>query len=214
MAVFVSPLVNAGCGTTACPRCGNLCPCVDHLEVDIGVGVQTGEHSWLCEEHGEFGWSYSTGEVVFQDDAPPTPAISAEDMRAFLEDVAALHEARAEVTDLPCTPRYEQSEAAPLFHYVIVRADLPRGIQAANIVHAAGESSPGDLKSGTHAVVLVTKGEHELHEVACKLEAASVGIVRIEEPDMPYDGALMAVGVKPGRKEDLRKHLSSLPLLK
>lgn len=95
-----------------------------------------------------------------------------------------------------------------------MRADLPRGIQAANLVHAAGESSPGGLPSGTHAVVLTVPGEQELREVSAKLKAAEIVHVRIEEPDAPWHGALMALGLVPARKEDVRRHLSSLPLLK
>jgi hypothetical protein len=95
-----------------------------------------------------------------------------------------------------------------------VRADLPRGIQAANIVHAAGESSPGGLPSGTHAVVLTVPDELTLQRVAAKLAAANVAFVRIEEPDAPWDGALMALGLVPARKEDVRRLLSSLPLLR
>jgi len=95
-----------------------------------------------------------------------------------------------------------------------VREDLPRGIQAANLVHAAGESSPGGLPSGTHAIVLAVPNEDALLGVASRLELAGVALKRIEEPDAPYHGSLMALGVLPGRKEDLRRHLSSLPLLR
>lgn len=95
-----------------------------------------------------------------------------------------------------------------------MRADLPRGIQAANIVHAAGESSPGGLPSGTHAVVLTVPDELTLQRVAAKLAGAGVAFVRIEEPDAPWDGALMALGLVPARKEDVRRLLSSLPLLR
>ena len=98
-------------------------------------------------------------------------------------------------------------------HFVIVRADLPRGIQAANLVHAAGESSPGNLPTGTNAVVLSVPDEATLAAVADKLAVAGVPFVRIVEPDAPYDNALMAIGCVPARKEVLRKHLSSLPLL-
>jgi hypothetical protein len=101
-----------------------------------------------------------------------------------------------------------------LTHYVVVRADLPRGLQAAQIVHAAGESSPGNLSSGTHAICLVTPGEPALLQIAERLEHAQIPIVRIVEPDTPWNGALMAIGCAPGRKEDLRRHLSSLPLLR
>jgi hypothetical protein len=102
----------------------------------------------------------------------------------------------------------------PLTHYVIVRADLPRGIQAAQIIHAAGESSPGGLPEGTYAVALVARDELHLTLLAEELEKREVRFVRIREPDRPYDGALMALGLVPGRKEHLRRHLSTLPLLR
>ncbi len=87
-------------------------------------------------------------------------------------------------------------------------------MKAAQIVHAAGESSPGNLSPGTHAVVLTTPDEAALHAVAVRLEAAGISFVRIEEPDAPYLGQLMALGVRPGRKEVVGRPLSSLPLLK
>jgi len=115
---------------------------------------------------------------------------------------------------VPRDPGADGVHREPLTHYVVVRADLPRGIQAANLVHAAGESSPGDLASGTHAVVLTTRDELELQRLAARLEAAGVALVRINEPDAPWDGALMALGLRPARKEDVRRLLSSLPLLR
>jgi len=97
---------------------------------------------------------------------------------------------------------------------VIVRRDLPLGILAANLVHAAGESSPGNLPEGTHAVVLMVPDEVALVAAVLELERAGVPCRRIVESDHPYVGQTMAVGVRPGRKEVLRRHLSSLPLLK
>jgi hypothetical protein len=82
------------------------------------------------------------------------------------------------------------------------------------LVHAAGESSPGNLPENTHAIVLAVPDEPSLAAVAGRLAKASVPHVTIREPDAPWCGALMAIGVVPGRKEDLRRHLSSLPLLK
>lgn len=102
----------------------------------------------------------------------------------------------------------------PQFHYVIVRGDLPRGIQAANIVHAAGESVPHRMSDGTHAVVLTVPDEPSLVAARERLVLACVPHKPIFETDPPYSGQLMAIGVEPGRKEDLRRHLSSLPLLK
>lgn len=84
----------------------------------------------------------------------------------------------------------------------------------ANIAHAAGESSPGNLPVGTHVVVLMVPDESALRAVAARLELARVPCVRVEEVDPPYAGQLMAIGCVPGRKEVVGRYLSSLPLLK
>lgn len=98
---------------------------------------------------------------------------------------------------------------------MVVRADLPRGIQAANIVHAAGESSPGDLPPGTHAVCLVVPGEFELQELEARLRRAGVRFTSIVENDAPFAAQLMAIGCAPAGKEVvLKRWLSSLPLLR
>lgn len=102
----------------------------------------------------------------------------------------------------------------------MVRSDVPRGIQAAQIAHAAGESSPGNLPSGTHVVVLTAPDEASLEAISARLHARGVGHVRIIEPDAPYgagdgvNGQLMALGLRPGRKEVVGRALSSLPLLR
>jgi hypothetical protein len=95
-----------------------------------------------------------------------------------------------------------------------VRSNLPRGLQAAQIVHAAGESIREPVDEGTHAIVLTVRDELALALLADRLHAGGVSFVRIHEPDPPYDGALMALGLVPGRKEVLRRYLSALPLLK
>jgi hypothetical protein len=115
------------------------------------------------------------------------------------------------VSSAECRPA---EEAGHLTHYVIVRADLSRGIQAANLVHAAGESSPGGLPSGTYAVVLAVPDESALKAVAARLKLAAVGHVLVVEPDAPFNGALMAIGLVPGPREVIRRLLSSLPLLR
>jgi len=82
------------------------------------------------------------------------------------------------------------------------------------LVHAAGESSPGNLPEGTHAFVLSVPDEAALRAVSGRLKLAGVAFTRVYEPDAPWNGALMALGLVPRRKEELRRHLSSLPLLK
>src|SRR5579864_5008481 len=83
----------------------------------------------------------------------------------------------------------ECSESAdrqnPVTHYVIVRADLPVGLMAAQIVHAAGESGP--TVDGTFAVVLVVPDERGLIGVAARLIRERVAFVPIFEPDEPHN---------------------------
>lgn len=102
----------------------------------------------------------------------------------------------------------------PVTHYVCVRADLPRGVQAAQIVHAAGESVDRRVEEGTFAVVLTVPDERALVKLADELRRADVAFTAIFEPDPPHDNAMMAIGLAPARKESLKRHLSALPLLK
>lgn len=95
-----------------------------------------------------------------------------------------------------------------------MRRDIPFGAQAAQLIHAAGESSPGNLPKTTYAIALTCRDEAELHELAIKLDAAGVTFKLIHEPDAPFLGQLMAIGIVPDRKSKLRRLLSNLPLLK
>lgn len=103
--------------------------------------------------------------------------------------------------------------ASPLTHYVIVRADLEPGFLAAQIVHAAGESSPGGLPEGTFAVVLAVPSETALAELGRQLVDAGIAHVAIREPDAPHLGALTAIGCVPvADRAAIRRLTSSLPL--
>lgn len=97
---------------------------------------------------------------------------------------------------------------------MIVRADLPLGNLAAQTVHAAGESSPGGLPSGTIAVVLGVPDEPALEAVSKRLTLAGVTFVRVEENDAPFAGQLMALGCAPGEKGVIGRALRGLKLLK
>lgn len=100
----------------------------------------------------------------------------------------------------------------PWTHYVIVRADLPAGAAAAQLIHAAGESSPGHLPPGTYAIALACPNERALVLLADQLRLAGVSFRCIFETDAPWNGQLMAIGIEPGPRSKLRKLLSSLPL--
>lgn len=94
-----------------------------------------------------------------------------------------------------------------------MRRDLPVGFLAAQVVHAAGESSPGDLPCGTIAVVLVASPE-ELEALERRLAREGIAHVAIREPDAPWNGMLTAIGIAPVTdRTRIRALTSSLPLL-
>jgi peptidyl-tRNA hydrolase len=97
----------------------------------------------------------------------------------------------------------------------VIRRDLPRGTQAAQLIHAAGHSSPGpNLPSGTYAIALSVQDEAELRALSERLEASGIQHYRICEPDEPYNGQLMALGLPPAYKSTYRRYISNLPLIK
>lgn len=105
----------------------------------------------------------------------------------------------------------------PITHYIVVRRDLPFGLVLANIAHAAGESM---FISGTRheelpsfnphealAIVLGARNEGRLLRLERSLIASRVEYIAIREHDAPYNGALMAIGIVPGPRHLLSKHV-------
>ena len=114
-----------------------------------------------------------------------------------------------------------------LTHYIIIRRDLPFGAIVVNVAHAAGESfyqfahhagvaqSQSDgrasvpevgssrLPTGsipidrTTAVILGARNEAKLLRLEQALIEYGFPHLAIREPDAPYDGALMAIGLEP-----------------
>lgn len=109
------------------------------------------------------------------------------------------------------------SEHQPLVHHIIVRSDVPFGTQAAQLVHASGESSIPRPVPGTIAVALHARDEAHLKELGDRLSSAEISHCYVWESDddANYPGQLMAIGVMPTRdREKIRKVLSSLPLVR
>jgi len=116
-----------------------------------------------------------------------------------------------------------------MVHYIIVRKDLPLGVIAAQVTHAAGESfgkwglyfASGHITPGTSlvrgepttAVVLQADDNAHIKRIRRKLANTKVRFVPIYEPDTPWNGQLMAIGILPGEKEDLKHHFKGLQLL-
>ena len=107
------------------------------------------------------------------------------------------------------------------FHYIIVRGDLAKGDNDAQIGHAAGYSASmytkekGEvLPEHTHVIVLEAPDEKELVGVALTLSANNVPFFAVKEPDPPFNGAWTAIGVIPAPRKVLAPYLSRLPITK
>jgi peptidyl-tRNA hydrolase len=95
-----------------------------------------------------------------------------------------------------------------LIHYILVRRDLPFGVTLAQVAHAAAESN--NLAGHCTVAVLGVRNENRLKKISYKLKSKEVAHVDIREPDAPWNGQLMAVGVVPGEREDLASHFKDL----
>lgn len=96
---------------------------------------------------------------------------------------------------------------------MVVREDLPKGVLAAHVCHAAGESGPAP--PGSIAVVLGVEGQSELLRVAARLDARHIPYVLIREDAGPYEGQVMAIGIPPtSDRAAIRKAVSSLHLVR
>ncbi len=88
------------------------------------------------------------------------------------------------------------------------------GVICSQCVHAAGESSTGNLPDGTRAVVLAAENQAKLLAIERNLLENGIVFTAIREPDPPYLGELMAIGIKPTDKSSVYPFLKKLPLLK
>jgi hypothetical protein len=101
-----------------------------------------------------------------------------------------------------------------LYHYCIVRSDLPIGLIGAYLIHASDESVTGPVPPGTNAVALAVPDEAALTALRHALAAAGIAHAAIVETEGAHAGHLMAVGCAPAPKARLKRHLSSYPKLK
>lgn len=97
---------------------------------------------------------------------------------------------------------------------MIVRSDAPPGVQLAQTIHAAGQSAQlpdaSPASPPTIAVALAASPD-ELAALAHALAAADVRHVLVHEPDAPWCGALMAIGMVPSPRVAVRRFVSHLP---
>ncbi|HLT39279.1 MAG TPA: hypothetical protein VK034_23505 [Enhygromyxa sp.] len=110
---------------------------------------------------------------------------------------------------------FDSRRAQPLTHYCVIRQDLPRGVLAAQLIHAAGESAGGRLPESTIAVALAARDEAQLVEIEQQLRRSAIPHRAIREPDPPWHGALMAIGIEPvADRGAVRRVIGSLSLLR
>lgn len=87
-------------------------------------------------------------------------------------------------------------------------------MQAAQLIHAAGESSTGSLPRGTYAIALSAKNEAALRKLADDLARRGLPHHLVIENDAPYTGQAMALGIQPMNRVVLRPILRRFRLLK
>ncbi len=99
-------------------------------------------------------------------------------------------------------------------HYAIVRQDLEGGFREAQLAHAIGQSLVEPHVDGMYVVVLAARDEPHLSAEAERLEREGVALSRVVETDGLLAGQLTAVGLRPGRKGVVGRHVSCLPRLR
>lgn len=99
-------------------------------------------------------------------------------------------------------------------HYCLVRSDLPHGVQAAQLIHAAGYSVREKIPEGTFSVALAVNTETQLRKLSRRLTKAGIDHNLIVEEDEPYRGQAMALGIPPTiDRSALRPFLSKYALV-
>lgn len=86
------------------------------------------------------------------------------------------------------------------YQYIVLHQSCKNhpGVTACQAAHAAGESLRGGPAPGnTHVVALEAHTSADLEALAGHLHAAGIHYVLIREPEAPYYGAAVAVGVEP-----------------
>lgn len=122
----------------------------------------------------------------------------------------------ADLTAAPTVPTLwlcRHALDSQLVHYVIVRGDLPHGLQVANVLHAAGESSDR-VQSGTVAVALRARDAGHIEDIAEQLAELDIAHHLVVEGEGHHEGQPMAIGCEPSTdRARLRRVLSNLPLV-
>lgn len=103
------------------------------------------------------------------------------------------------------------------YQYIVLHQSVKNhpGVCAVQAAHAAGESCfDGPANGETHVVALVAETSAALEMLHVSLDKAAIQHVTIREPDAPYKGAAVAVGIKPMDRESVRSHVAHFKVLR
>ena len=99
----------------------------------------------------------------------------------------------------------------PLYQYIVLHkscGNLP-GIAAVQAVHAATECLRElPVAATTHVCILQANTSADLEALAVRLTDNGIHHTIIREPDSPYNGAAVAVGIDIMTRELVRPHVS------
>lgn len=106
--------------------------------------------------------------------------------------------------------------SAPYQYIVLHQSCRNRpGVTACQAAHAAGESVRGGPAPGdTHVVALIAETSADLEALAGRLRGAGLHYVLIREPDEPYNGAAVALGIEPMDREKVRPFVADFKVFK
>ena len=107
-----------------------------------------------------------------------------------------------------------------MIHYLLIRRDLPFGTCLAQLAHAAGNSvgewmvnKPPLITEWADpmtVVVLGVRNQRVLLSWIRRLNKQNIKYTVVREPDEPWNGEAMAIGVWPGEREKLAPVFSEL----
>src|SRR4051812_44245768 len=111
-----------------------------------------------------------------------------------------------------------------MIHYLLIRRDLPFGVTLAQLAHAAANSMEEWIKEesfvdddahyidfpatygGMTVVVLGVRDRVALKNWEMRLKRKKIPMTTVHEPDEPWNGQLMAIGIWPGYRHSLERH--------
>lgn len=103
------------------------------------------------------------------------------------------------------------------YQYIVLHQSCRNhpGVTAVQAAHAAGESVfAGPARGDTHVVALVAEKSEDLEALAGRLAGAGIRYVLIREPDEPYRGAAVALGIEPQDREHVRPHVADFKVFR